>query len=431
MLYDVLAIFIPLGIMILLIWKRVNIVIAAPICTALMAFMSNLDINDAMTVAYMKAFGNYTINYFPLILLGGVFSKFMESSGASRDVAELLAEKLGADHAMLIVIMTSLILTYGGVSFFVVVFAVYPIALPLWKKADLPRSLIPGAISAGAFTAPNLGPGSPGIINVLPMKYLGTTATSAPLLGTIDALVIFGLSTFYMLAMAKRAKKKGEHFVADAKVQKIMEEAEKREPGNGWVALIPLILVVGLIVAGVNVLLSLLAGILVIFLIYRKAIIETLLENFNGGVSDAIVAITNTSAVVGFGGVAALTAGYQALINFVIGMAGPPLLSFGIGTAILAGASGSGSGGLGLAMELLAPKYLEMGVAAEALHKVASAACITLDSLPHNGVMVTLLTVCGVTHKEGYKHIFMNTVVFALIAMFVSIILGTIMYPIG
>lgn len=142
-------------------------------------------------------------------------------------------------------------------------------------------------------------------------------------------------------------------------------------------------------------------------------------------------AIVATSAVVGFGGVAKLTAGYTTLIDVATGMGGSPLISFSIGTSLLSAACGSGSGGLTLALETLAPKYLEMGVNPGVLHKIASAACITLDSLPHNGVMVTVLACCGLTHKEGYKHLFAITVVGSIIILIEAIILASIMYPIG
>ena len=142
-------------------------------------------------------------------------------------------------------------------------------------------------------------------------------------------------------------------------------------------------------------------------------------------------AIVATSAVVGFGGVAKLTAGYTTLVNVATSMGGSPLISFSLGTALLSGACGSGSGGLTLALETLAPRYLELGVNPGVLHKIASAACITLDSLPHNGVMVTVLACCGLTHKEGYKHLFAITVVGSIIILIEAIVLASIMYPIG
>ena len=192
--------------------------------------------------------------------------------------------------------------------------------------------------------------------------------------------------------------------------------------------LIPLCLVVIPLFFGIDVLYSLLAGWIAVAIIYWKKI-EKKTEIFNCGVSDAMGAIIATSAVVGFGGVATLTEGYNTIVDVATNMGGSPLISFSTATALLAGACGSGSGGLTLALETLAPKYLEMGVNPGVLHKIASCACITLDSLPHNGVMVTVLACCGLTHKEGYRYLGIITVVLAIVALIFAIILGTIMYP--
>lgn len=235
---------------------------------------------------------------------------------------------------------------------------------------------------------------------------------------------------FYCLWQEKVARKKGEHFSADAATLKMMAEYEQKEHGNGAIAFIPLALVVIPLFFGVNVLYTLLMGWISIAILYWDKI-DNKIEILNCGVSDAMGAIVATSAVVGFGGVAKLTAGYTTLVNVATSMGGSPLISFSLGTALLSGACGSGSGGLTLALETLAPRYLEMGINPGVLHKIASAACITLDSLPHNGVMVTVLACCGLTHKEGYKHLFAITVVGSIIILIEAIVLASIMYPIG
>lgn len=424
---SVMAILFPLALMIVLIWKKVHMVIIAPLCACLMAVLSGLPVMESLTGAYMAAFAGYVQSYFLLIILGALFSKLMEASGASKDVAELLARKVGSQHAILLVIFTAIILCYGGVSFYVAAFAIYPIALVLFQKADLPKVLIPGAIAAGAFTAPNLLPGAPSVMNIIPMDYLGTTASSAPIIAIVDSIVLVALCSVYMVWQGKRAKARGEHFVADEKTLQTLAEYEHIQPGNGLLGLVPLIVVIGLLLLKVNVLLALGAGILVIFAMYWKKI-NNKIATLSAGVGDGMAATVATSAAVGFGGVVAVTAGYQALVNLATNLGGPPLASFAISTGVLAGACGSGSGGMAMALNLLADHYISLGVAPEAMHKVASIAGLTLDSLPHNGVMVTLLAVCGVSHKEGYKHIFVCTVVCTTITTIVSVILGTLLY---
>lgn len=427
--WSVLAIVLPLLLLVVLIWKRVNIAVSAVICTGLMAFMSNLNVYDSLTANYMEAFVGYIQSYWPLIFLGASFGKAMQLGGGAEDLANLLTSKLGTKYTIAVLCVTTLVLSYGGVSCYVIVFVIYPIALNMFKKADLPRHLIPAVVAAGSFTAVNLGPGSPSVVNNIPVKYLGTSATVLPVFSAVIAGSFFLLAMFYCMWQEKVARKKGEHFSADEETLQMMAEYEKKEHGNGAIAFIPLGLVVIPLFFGVDVLYTLLMGWIAIAVLYWKKI-ENKVEILNCGVGDAMGAIVATSAVVGFGGVAMQTAGYDVLVNTATNMGGSPLISFSLGTALLSGACGSGSGGLTLALETLAPRYIEMGINPGVLHKIASAACITLDSLPHNGVMVTVLACCHLTHKEGYRHLFAITVVGSTIILIETIILASIFYPI-
>lgn len=428
-LYSIIAIVLPLLIMVVLIWKKVHITVAAVVCTGLMALMSGLNVFESITNDYMKAFVNYIQLFWPLIFLGATFGNVMQITGAANDVAQLFINKFGSKNTIVVLCVTTLVLAYGGVSCYVIVFAMYPIALKMFKEANLPRHLIPGIVAAGAFTAVNLGPGSPSVVNNIPTQYLGTNAMSAPLMALILAAFFFIIATIYCVWQERVARRKGEHFSANEETLALMEKAEKREHGSGFKALIPLALVVGPLILRVNVLYCLLFGIISSAVLYWKNI-DNKFDFVNCGVGDAMGAIVATSAVVGFGGVASLTPGFDIIVDYALNMDGSPYTSFAVATSLLAGASGSGSGGLSLALSTLGDKYIAMGVDPGALHKVAAAACITLDSLPHNGVMVTVLAACGLTHREGYRHLFAITVVEAIIVMILAIILANIMYPV-
>ena len=425
--FSVLAIIIPLLLLVFMIWKQVNIAVSALVCTGLMAALSGLNVYDCLTGGYMQSFVGYIQSYWPLIFLGASFGKAMQLGGGAEDLANLLTAKLGTKYIVPVLCVTTLILAYGGVSCYVIIFVIYPNALNMFKKADLPRHLIPAIVAAGAFTAVNLGPGSPSVVNNIPVPYLHTSPTVLPVYSAIIAFSFFFLAMFYCMWQERVARKKGEHFSADEATLKMMAEYELKEHGNGVIAFIPLCIVVIPMFFGIDVLYTLLVGWISIAVLYWKKI-DKKIEILNCGVSDAMGAILATSAVVGFGGVAMLTEGYNVLVDVATNMGGSPLVSFSLGTALLAGACGSGSGGLTLALETLAPRYLEMGIDPGILHKVASAACITLDSLPHNGVMVTVLACCGLTHKEGYRHLFAITVVGSTIILIFSIVLAMIMY---
>lgn len=429
----VMAIIATLLLMVVLIWKRVHIVVAASVCAGLLALLSGLNIYDSLTQNFMKSMGNYVVSFFPLFFLSASFGKVMQISGAADAVASMLARLIGAKYAIYITVFSAMVLTYGGVSCFVIVFAVYPIAVSLFEKADLPRHLIPGAIVAGTSTLPNVAPGSPQLCHIIPMKYLGTDAMAAPLLSSINALLLVAFALVYLRWQEKLSRKKNEHFTADERSQKILDEARSRSNGNdpkaGYIALIPMIVViVTMNVLKIDVLISMILGIITCSILFWNKITDKL-QILNGAIGESTSAIINTSAAVGFGGVASATAGFATIVNAVTHFNGPPLLSFGVATSLMAGATGSGSAGLTLAMENLASIYLKMGLNPEVLHAIASLACISLDSLPHNGFMITMLTVCGMTHKESYRHLFWVTVLGPIVVLCIAIPLGTIMYP--
>ena len=269
---SVLAIVVPLLFLVFLIWKRVNIAVSALVCTGLMALLSGLNVYTCLTTDYMDAFVGYIRSYWPLIFLGASFGKAMQLGGGAEDLANLLTSKLGTRYTIAVLCLTTLVLGYGGVSCYVIVFVMYPIALNMFKKADLPRHLIPAIVAAGSFTAVNLGPGSPSVVNNIPVKYLGTSATILPVYSAVLAASFFLLATAYCLWQEKAARKKNEHFSVDAATLKMMEEYEKKEHGNGAIAFIPLALVVIPLFFGVDVLYTLLMGWIAIAILYWKKI---------------------------------------------------------------------------------------------------------------------------------------------------------------
>ena len=427
---SILAILLPLLLLVFLIWKKMNIAISALICTALMAALSGLNVFECMTGGYMDSFVGYIKSYWLLIFLGASFGKAMQLGGGAEDLANMLSSKFGTKWTVPLLCVVTLILGYGGVSCYVIVFVMYPICLNMFKKADISRRLIPGIIAAGCFTAVNLWPGSPSVVNNIPVPYLHTSPVVLPVYSFIIGAIFFVGATVYMMWEEKRTRKLGWHFDADEETLRIMAEYENKEHGNGLIAIIPMAIVVVPLFFGVNVLVSLLAGWIAVGVLYWKKI-DNKMELFNCGVNDAMMAIVATSAVVGFGGVAKLTPGFNTIVDIATNMKGTPLISFSIATSLMAGACGSGSGGLTLALDTLGAKYIAMGVNPGVLHKIASAACITLDSLPHNGVMTTVLLACGLTHKEGYRFLGMITVVGSILVLIIAIILASIMYPIG
>jgi H+/gluconate symporter-like permease len=143
------------------------------------------------TGLFMEKMVGFLKLYFPVFLLGAVFGKLIEISGFSKSIVAATIRVVGARRAILSIVLVCALLTYGGVSLFVVVFAVYPFAAELFRQSDIPKRLIPGTIALGAFTfTMDALPGTPQIQNIIPASFFGTNGWAAPILGTLGGAFI-------------------------------------------------------------------------------------------------------------------------------------------------------------------------------------------------------------------------------------------------
>ena len=432
---QVLFVFLTLALVIFLVFKKWNIILVSIVAAAVLAILDGQNILTALTDTFMSGASTYVKNFFLLFCVSALFGKVMEETGAAAAIAKWLTKLLGEKFAILGVFFAGMLLTYGGISALVIAFTMYPIALAVFKSANLPRRLIPGVIAAGCFTfAATAFPGTPQTINLIPPQYIGTTVNAAPVLCIVCGLIGTFLLVIYVYHEGSAARKKGEGFEADEKTIKILAEAEKLGDGvNPILALVPIIVIIVLLVAAkMNAHIALLIGSILCAVLFHKNLklsgIQDLLVAAIGSGTNAVI---TTGCIVGYGTVVSASAGYAILSDALIHMGGNPLVSFGIATTVLAGAAGSGTGGLAIAMSNIAPEYIAMGVNPEVLHRIGTMAATGLDSLPHSGAVVVLLTLCGMTHKDSYKQIFVTTVVITLIVAFIGIAIGSVMYPIG
>lgn len=429
---SILWVVLTLALVVFLAFKKVNIVAISVLAAAILALLDGQELLTALTTTFMTSTANYVKNFLLLFSISALFGKFMEVTGAAASIAKFLAKLLGPRFAIVGVVLTGAILVYGGISSLVIAFTLYPIALALFQKADLPRRLLPGAIAAGCFTfAASAFPGTTQQMNIIPQPYLGTDSMAAPVLGIICGVIGLSLACIYMYWEGQRAHKNNEHFMADEAIMQAIEASSKEgENIHPLVAFIPmLVIIVLLIVLRVNALLAVFVGTVVCAVLTFKT-----LKNKDIGaciasaVQNAGNAVIFTGSIVGYGAVVGASAGYAVLSEMLTSLNAAPLVSFSLATTILAGAAGSGSGGLVIALEAMSQQYLAMGIPAEVLHRVGALAAIGLDSLPHNGAVIVLLGLCGMTHKDSYKQIFVTTVVITCAVFALAIVLATIMY---
>lgn len=215
---SLLGIFVGLVVLILLAYRGHSIVWVAPFCAVIVALLSGIDVLQAYLGDYINGTAGYVISWFPAFFLGAVYGKIMDRTGSARSLANKLVSLIGSKYAILAVVLPCLLMTYGGISLFVVVFVIYPMGYAIYREADLPRTLLPGAIAFGAFGITMTAiPGTPQIQNIIPTTYYNTTATAAPLMSIIAVLLIGIPGYIYLEWRARQARKQGLHFVEDPK----------------------------------------------------------------------------------------------------------------------------------------------------------------------------------------------------------------------
>lgn len=457
---SIFAILLSLALLMYFAYRGVSVLILAPVLAILAVVLSGQGTQSMgiYTQIFMDGMGGFAIKYFPLFILGAIFGKLMEDSGYAYSIARYIVNKLGDKHALLAVVLACAILTYGGVSVFVVTFAVYPIAAELFKQVNIPKRFIPGAISIGAFTFTMTAlPGSPAIHNAIPMPYFQTDAFAAPILGLIAAVMMLVGGMWWMQHQLRVAAKNNEGYGTHTLNEKELDIGDKIL--NFWLALFPVVIVVvgnylfskliipmwnnsyladekfgGVSLSSVvglwSIILSLaIACLFVIVLNFTR--IKNLAESLNKGAMGSLLPIFNTASEVGYGSVIAGLAGFSIIQHFLMGISpNNPLISEAIIINVLAGITGSASGGLGIALEVMGANYMQLAqqynIDPELMHRIAALASGGLDALPHNGAVITMLTICGLTHRESYKDVFVTAVIVPIIALIVIIFLGTI-----
>ena len=425
-----LGIAIGLVLLMFLAYRGYSIIWVAPLAALVVAATGGLALLPAYRETYMAGFVGFTKSWFPVFMLGAIFGALMDYTGAAKSIAKWLTKVLGPKRAILSVVVGCAVLTYGGISLFVVVFAMYPLALDLFREANITRKIIPGTIALGSFTFTMTAiPGTPQTQNLIPMPYFQTTPTAAPIMGLTAAVFIFGFGYAYLLWREKQFTAKGEGFIEPEKKGNLEEALSEKVLPNPLISFLPLLTVIlTLNIFKWDIVIALLAGIIVAMITNFNQY-QGFTKSLNAGAAASITAIINTSAAVGFGSVVRAVPGFQNLTDALLNIKGSPLISEAVAVNVLAGATGSASGGMGIALEALGEKYyalaLETGISPEAFHRVASLASGGLDTLPHNGAVLTLLAVTGMTHKDSYIDIGVTSLILPVLSSIPAIILAS------
>ncbi|MBP2292900.1 GntP family permease [Azospirillum rugosum] len=437
-------------------YRGFSVILFAPIAALGAVLLTDPSaVPPIFTGLFMDKMVGFVKLYFPVFLLGAVFGKVIELSGFSKSIVSAVIKLVGRERAMMSIVLVCMLLTYGGVSLFVVVFAVYPFAAEMFRQGGIPKRLIPGTIALGAFTVTmDSLPGTPQIQNIIPTTFFKTDAFAAPWLGTIGAIFILIVGMAYLEWRRKVAAAAGEGY-GEGHINE-PEAIHAEVLPNPVIALLPLVMV-GVLnkvftmliptvygtsnqvaltegakplvtqvsaVAGIwAVEGALLAGILTVMAFAWKPVSQRFAEGTKTAIGGSLLASMNTASEYGFGAVIAALPGFLVIAGGLKAIPNP-LVNEAITVTTLAGVTGSASGGMSIALAAMADQFIAAanatGIPMEVLHRVASMASGGMDTLPHNGAVITLLGVTGLTHRQSYGDIFAITCIKTL-AVFVVI----------
>ena len=462
---EILGIIVSLCLLMWIAYRGFSVILFAPILALLAAYAQGMSPMPAYTELFMERAAGYVKTFFPVFLLGAVLGKVMEDTGMAKSISHKIVQSLGKERGIMAIVLSAAVLTYGGISLFVVVFAVYPFACALFREAGIPKRLIPGSIACGAFTFTMTAvPGTPQIQNVIPSTFYGTNLFAAPFTGLLATFIMLGAGLYWLEYRRKEAQAKGEGYGNHTLNEPVATDLQGNYPD--WkLSLLPLIAVIvvnytlttfawdatilkpfqsmGLKlmvpaiknISGIwSLIIGLVVGVVLSVAIGYKYLPKEggLQRALNTGAIGSLLAIMNTASEVGYGNVISALPGFRSIADFLLAIkiGGTPLVSEFFTVNILAGITGSASGGMSIALSIMAKDWLawanQVGLSPEMLHRVASLASGGFDTMPHNGAVITLLAVCGMTHVQSYKDIGMTSLVIPFASGIIVIIVHQI-----
>lgn len=419
---------------IVLIWKNWHMAVVSLAGALIVIIFNSMDPTKALTVNFMKGMSGFAGNWYLLFMLGAIFGKVMGDSGASVAIANDLLKRMGDKYVVLVIMLTGLILSYGGIGTFIIAFSVYPIAVALFQKADIPKKLIVATIMVTPVTVcMAMLPGSPSTQNLMPTLYFKTTAYAGAINGLICSVIMFVSAYLYLNYQVKKAKANDEHFVP-SQGEEILDLSAlgRKDSLPMWKCYLPIVILLVVMFAlqkcskipstyavATAMALSCFIGCVLYKdkLNWKKAVCD----GSNGGLG----ALIATSSIMGFGAVVAASNAYKLATGFLVNMNMSPLVTALVSINVIAAITGSSAGGLNIFLSSMGDYMMSSGLNPELLHRTVCIASSGFDAMPHASGMVVCNQIAKTSQHDTYKYVFITCAIMPFICAIISAVIGT------
>lgn len=420
---------------VLLIWKNWHMAIVSLAGALIVILLNGMDPVTAISENFMSGMSSFAGNWFLLFMLGSILGKVMGDSGASVGIANSMLKLLGEKSVVLVIMLAGLILSYGGIGTFIIAFSLYPIAVALFQKADIPKSLIVATIMVCPVTVcMAMLPGSPSTQNLIPTTYFGTTAFAGPVLGILCSIVMFSAAYLYLNWQIRLAAKNGEHFKAsEGEVIMDLNAADEGRTPETWKCYMPIIVLLALmfglqwlteIPSSFAVACAMCASIICGCILYRDRL--NIADAVNSGAAGGLGALIATSSIMGFGAVVSASPAYQMITGYLVSMNTNPLVTALISINVISAITGSSAGGLNIFLSSMGEFLAASGMNPSMLHRVVCIASSGFDAMPHASGIVVCNQIAKTEQKDTYKHVFICCAIMPFCCAILAAILGTI-----
>ncbi len=422
-----------IAVLIVLCVKGLNPVLAALAASVVVILTNGLSFFDSLA-AWCGGLGGFVSTYVLFFCLAAVYGEMMKVSGAAESIANALFKIFGAKFAPAATLIVTWILAYGGINVFIVAFAVYPIAMPLFRKANISKNLMPAIFLLGSVVILVCTPGVIAGLMYALSEGLQVPVLSAPIMGVLSMIISLVFGCVYVTFRAKQLAAKGECFEASPKDLAYLENKDgtEKELPPLWASLVPMVVTIVLkfVLLGIGwatmptSYTTVVVGEVLMVLLQYKYLKGKLIQTVTSGFFSGINPLLLNGAIMGFAAIVNSCASFQVFVDFATYLCEVwnPYLSAIVAINIFSGITGASMSGAQIFADTMAGTYLSYGVNNAALFRILSIASMGLDTLPHCPTFLAMADVCGVTTKKSYGHVFWCTVVFPIVLSLICVV---------